>query len=152
VIRGTPIQRGRVLRLLLDAASQPVGDPRACHAVPSMAVRRSSTAGIVTRLDSIPLGIAVNARGERFYDEGEDVWPKRYATWGSWSPSSRPDCLLDCRRESDRRFMPSVFPPIVANSIREMAAQLNCRPKRCTRPSHNSMPPSGRLVRSHRAR
>ena len=26
---------------------------------------------------------AVNRRAERFYDEGEDLWPKRYATWGA---------------------------------------------------------------------
>ena len=35
--------------------------------------------GIVTRLDCVSLGIAVNADGDRFYDEGEDVWPKRHA-------------------------------------------------------------------------
>ena len=38
--------------------------------------------GIVTRLDCVPFGIVVNRDGERFYDEGEDFWPKRYAIWG----------------------------------------------------------------------
>ena len=38
--------------------------------------------GIATRLDSVPFGIAVNKFGQRFYDEGEDFWPKRYAIWG----------------------------------------------------------------------
>ena len=28
------------------------------------------------------LGLVVNRDGERFYDEGEDFWPKRYAIWG----------------------------------------------------------------------
>ncbi len=38
--------------------------------------------GIVTRLDCVPFSIVVNRDGERFYDEGEDFWPKRYAIWG----------------------------------------------------------------------
>ncbi|MGB2462194.1 MAG: FAD-binding dehydrogenase, partial [Candidatus Puniceispirillaceae bacterium] len=31
--------------------------------------------GIVTRLDCVPFSIVVNKNAERFYDEGEDVWP-----------------------------------------------------------------------------
>ncbi|HBB85214.1 MAG TPA: FAD-binding dehydrogenase, partial [Sulfitobacter sp.] len=38
--------------------------------------------GIVTRLDCVPFSIVVNKDAQRFYDEGEDVWPKRYAIWG----------------------------------------------------------------------
>ena len=38
--------------------------------------------GITTRLDSVPYSVVVNKNGDRFYDEGEDVWPKRYAIWG----------------------------------------------------------------------
>ena len=38
--------------------------------------------GIVTRVDCVPFSIVVNQEGKRFYDEGEDVWPKRYAIWG----------------------------------------------------------------------
>ncbi len=38
--------------------------------------------GIATRLDSVVFGIMVNRDAQRFYDEGEDVWPKRYAIWG----------------------------------------------------------------------
>jgi tricarballylate dehydrogenase len=126
VVRGTPYNRGRVLRLLLDAGVTPIGDPRACHAVAVDGRAPKFDGGIVTRLDSIPLGIAVNALGERFYDEGEDVWPKRYATWGSLV-AQQPDqiaySIVDAKVIG--RFMPSVFPPIVASSIREMATQLN---------------------------
>jgi len=126
VVRGTPYNRGRVLRLLLDAGVAPIGDPRACHAVAVDGRAPKFDGGIVTRLDSIPLGIAVNARGERFYDEGEDVWPKRYATWGmlvAQQPGQIAYSIVDAKVIG--RFMPSVFPPIVANSIREMAAQLD---------------------------
>ena len=126
VVRGTPYNRGRVLRLLLDAGVAPIGDPRACHAVAVDGRAPKFDGGIVTRLDSIPLGIAVNARGERFYDEGEDVWPKRYATWGmlvAQQPGQIAYSIVDAKVIG--RFMPSVFPPIVADSIREMAAQLD---------------------------
>ena len=82
IVRGTPYNTGTLLRLLLDAGAQPVGDPHACHAIAVDARAPKFDGGIVTRLDSVPFGIVVNSDGERFYDEGEDVWPKRYAIWG----------------------------------------------------------------------
>lgn len=125
IVRGTPYNTGRVLRLMLDAGAAPVGDARACHAVAVDARAPKFDGGIVTRLDCVPLGIVVNARGERFYDEGEDVWPKRYAIWGSLV-AAQPDqiayVLTD--RKVAGRFMPSVFPAIEAGSIRELAAAL----------------------------
>lgn len=82
VIRGTPYNQGRILRVLLDSGASPVGDPREFHAVAVDARAPRFDGGIVTRLDSTPFGIAVNRHGQRFYDEGEDFWPKRYAIWG----------------------------------------------------------------------
>jgi succinate dehydrogenase/fumarate reductase flavoprotein subunit len=82
IIRGTPYNTGTVLRLMLDAGAEPVGDPAQCHAVAIDARAPKFDGGIVTRLDSVPLGIVVNKHGDRFYDEGEDFWPKRYAIWG----------------------------------------------------------------------
>ena len=125
IIRGTPYNRGALLRLMLDAGAQPVGDPRACHAVAIDARAPKFDGGIVTRLDCVSLGIAVNAAGLRFYDEGEDFWPKRYAIWGSLV-AQQPDqiafSIIDAKAVG--RFMPSVFPPFVASSIRELAALL----------------------------
>ena len=99
--RTTP---GAVLRLMLDAGAEPVGDP---HAVPlpsrSMRARRSSTAASSRASTRVSLGIVVNARGERFYDEGEDFWPKRYAIWGRLvAQQPRSDRVLDHRRQGDR--------------------------------------------------
>jgi tricarballylate dehydrogenase len=125
IVRGTPYNRGTLLRLLLDAGAEPIGDARACHAVAVDGRAPKFDGGIVTRLDCIPLGIVVNERGERFYDEGEDVWPKRYATWGSLvaqQPGQIAYSIVDSKVVG--RFMPSVFPPIVAESIGEMAAKL----------------------------
>jgi precorrin 3B synthase CobZ len=82
IIRGTPYNTGTVLRLMLDAGADPVGDPSQCHAVAIDARAPKFDGGIVTRLDSVPFGIVVNKHGDRFYDEGEDYWPKRYAIWG----------------------------------------------------------------------
>jgi tricarballylate dehydrogenase len=125
IVRGTPYNRGTVLRLMLDAGARAIGDPRACHAIAVDARAPRFDGGIVTRLDSIPFGIVVNNDGERFYDEGEDAWPKRYATWGSLI-AAQPDqiafSIVDAKAIG--RFMPSVFPPVVADSIRELAAAL----------------------------
>jgi tricarballylate dehydrogenase len=81
--------------------------------------------GIVTRLDCVSLGIVVNKCADRFYDEGEDFWPRRYAIWGSLI-ANQPDqiafSIVDAKAVG--RFMPSVFPPIAAGSIGELAALL----------------------------
>lgn len=129
LIRGTPYNKGKVLRLLLDNGAEPVGDPKQCHAVAIDARAPKFDGGIVTRLDCVPLGIVVNQQGERFYDEGEDLWPKRYAIWGrlvaqqsgqiAWS-------IIDSKALG--KFMPSVFPPIRGETIRELAAKLGLDP------------------------
>jgi tricarballylate dehydrogenase len=126
IVRGTPYNTGTVLKLMLDAGAQPVADPRGCHAVAVDARAPKFDGGIVTRLDCLPLGIVVNARGERFYDEGEDFWPKRYAIWGrlvAQQPGQTAFCVIDAKTIGT--FMPSVFPPVVASSIVELAIKLD---------------------------
>jgi tricarballylate dehydrogenase len=125
LVRGTPYNKGAVLRFLLDAGAEPVGDATQCHCVAIDARAPRFDGGIVTRLDCLPLGIVVNNRGERFYDEGEDLWPKRYAIWGrlvaqqadqiAWS-------ITDAKASG--RFMPSVFPAIEASTVADLAARL----------------------------
>ena len=82
LIRGTPNNRGTVLKLLLDRGVQETGDPTQCHAVAIDARAPKYDGGIITRHDSVIFGIVVNKHAQRFYDEGEDIWPKRYAIWG----------------------------------------------------------------------
>ena len=125
IVRGTPYNTGVPLRALLDAGAQPIGDPRACHAIAVDARAPKFDGGIVTRLDCIPLGIVLNHLGERFADEGEDLWPKRYASWGTLvaqQPGQVAYCLVDAKAAN--LFMPSVFPPIVAETIPDLAVQL----------------------------
>ena len=125
IIRGAPYDTGRVLRMLLDSGAKAVGDPRQCHAVAVDARAPKFDGGIVTRLDCVPFGIVVNKHARRFYDEGEDFWPKRYAIWGrlvAGQPDQIAYALLDSKSMS--LFMPSVFPAIEAPSIRELARVL----------------------------
>ena len=125
IVRGTPYNKGKTLKQLLDYGVEPVGDPKQCHAVAIDGRAPKFDGGIVTRLDCVPLGLVVNKDGERFYDEGEDLWPKRYAIWGrlvAQQPDQIAYSIIDSKAIG--RFMPSVFPPITAPSIGELALAL----------------------------
>ncbi|WP_420334315.1 FAD-dependent tricarballylate dehydrogenase TcuA [Roseibium sp.] len=125
LIRGTPYNRGVVLADLLDQGVQSVGDPTQCHAVAIDGRAPKFDGGIVTRLDCVPFSIVVNKEADRFYDEGEDVWPKRYAIWGRLV-ANQPDqvgyVIIDSK--SLELFMPSVFPPIKADRVEELAEKM----------------------------
>lgn len=125
LIRGTPYNRGVVLADLLDQGIEQVGDPTQCHAVAIDGRAPKFDGGIVTRLDCVPFSIVVNKNGERFYDEGEDVWPKRYAIWGRLV-AAQPDqvayVIIDSK--SIDLFMPSVFPPLKAETLEELAEKM----------------------------
>jgi tricarballylate dehydrogenase len=126
IIRGTRHNQGRMLKELLKHGAKPVGDPRGCHAVALDARAPKFDGGIVTRLDSPPFGIVVNRDAKRFYDEGEDFWPKRYAIWGGLiarQPDQIAYSIVDAKALT--HFMPSVFPPVQAGSITELAAALS---------------------------
>jgi len=129
LIRGTPYATGRVLKNLLAQGVASVGDPTQCHAVAIDGRSPKFDGGIVTRLDCVPFSIVVNKHAQRFYDEGEDVWPKRYAIWGrlvAQQPDQVAYSILDSR--SERLFMPSVFPAIKAATIGELAGKLGLDP------------------------
>ena len=125
LIRGTPYNRGDVLFDLLDQGVQSIGNPTQCHAVAIDGRAPKFDGGIVTRLDCVPFSVVVNKHAKRFYNEGEDVWPKRYAIWGRLVAAQDDQVaysIIDCK--SKDLFMPSVFPPITADSIGELAVKL----------------------------
>jgi tricarballylate dehydrogenase len=133
IVRGTPYNKGKVLKLLLNNGSEPVGDAKQCHCVAIDARAPKFDGGIVTRLDCLPLGIVVNKNGERFYNEGEDLWPKRYAIWGrlvAHQPDQIAWSIVDAK--SAGRFMPSVFPPVEADTIEDLAGKLQLPVDRVT--------------------
>jgi len=122
LIRGTPYNMGKVLKCLIECGVESIGDPTQGHCVAIDARAPKFDGGIVTRLDCVSLGIVVNKNGERFYDEGEDFWPKRYAIWGrlvAQQPEQIGHCIIDSKAMG--KFMPSVFPPTKAMTIAELA-------------------------------
>lgn len=129
LIRGTPYNRGSVLKMLLDRGVQEIGDPTQCHAVAIDARAPKFDGGIITRLDCVVFGIVVNRAAQRFYDEGEDVWPKRYAIWGRLV-AAQPDQIayIIFDATSLEMFMPSLFPPVQADTIMQLAEKLGLDP------------------------
>jgi tricarballylate dehydrogenase len=130
LIRGTPYNKGRMLRVLLDKGAQGIGDPTQGHCVAIDARSPKFDGGIVTRVDCVSLGVVVNRDAQRFYDEGEDFWPKRYAIWGrliAGQPGQIAYVVIDAKAMG--RFMPPVYPPLRAQSIPALATQLGLDPR-----------------------
>lgn len=128
-IRGTPYAQGTVLKDMLASGVQQVGDPTQFHAVANDARAPMEDGGLAMRLDCVPFSIVVNQKVERFYDEGEDVWPKRYAIWGrmiAQQPMSRAYAITDS--QALHNYLPSVFPPMKAGSVRELAYMMDLDP------------------------
>lgn len=130
IIRGTKFNQGRMLKALQNINAKIIGDPTQGHMVAIDARTPKYDGGIASRVDCVSLGIVVNKHGKRFYDEGEDFWPKRYAIWGRLVANQDEQIgysITDSKVQSC--YMPSLFPPIVANSIEELAIKMNLDPK-----------------------
>ena len=124
-IRGTRFNQGVLLKYLLDAGADRIGDPTQAHMVAIDARAPLYDGGICTRIDCVSLGVVVNRDCRRFYDEGEDFWPKRYAIWGrlvAQQPGQVAYSIIDAKAVG--RFMPPVFPGVKADSLAELAQQL----------------------------
>ena len=125
LIRGTRFNQGVLLKHLLEAGADRIGDPTQAHMVAIDARAPLYDGGICTRIDCVSLGVVVNREAKRFYDEGEDFWPKRYAIWGrlvAQQPGQVAYSVIDAKAVG--RFMPPVFPGVRANSLPELAQQL----------------------------
>lgn len=131
LVRGTPYNQGNILKLLLQNDVLQTGrmDQSHCVAIDGRAPKYDG--GIVTRVDCVPFGIVVNRNAERFYDEGEDFWPRRYAIWGqliAGQPDQIAYSIID--EKSRGLFIPPVFPPEQAPTIKELAGKLKLDPER----------------------
>src|SRR6202023_377215 len=129
LIRGTPYNRGSILKMLLNKGVQEIGDPTQCHAVAIDARAPKFDGGIITRHDSVVFGIVVNKHAERFYDEGEDVCPQSYSIWGRLF-AAHPDQISYIIFDSTvvTSFMPTLFPPIAGATIAQLAGKLGLDP------------------------
>ena len=121
-IRGTRFNMGVILQDLMAQGARTVGDATQAHMVAIDASAPLYDGGISTRVDCVSLGIMVNRDAQRFYDEGEDFWPKRYAIWGrlvAQQPAQIGYCIIDAKAVG--RFMPPVFKGAQANTLPELA-------------------------------
>lgn len=125
LIRGTRFNDGVLLRRMIELGADTIGDPTQAHMVAIDARAPLYDGGICTRIDCVSLGVVVNRDGQRFYDEGEDFWPKRYAIWGrlvAHQPGQVGFSIID--QKALGRFMPPVFPGATADSLEALAGLL----------------------------
>ena len=125
LIRGTRYNQGVLLKAMMQAGADIIGDPSQSHCVAIDARAPLYDGGIVTRVDCVSLGVMLNRYAVRFYDEGEDFWPKRYAIWGrlvALQPGQVGYCVIDSKAVG--RFMPPVFPGVKTDTLPELATQL----------------------------
>lgn len=84
-VRGTRFNTGEGIRMALDIGASPAGNWSGCHAV---GWERNApefgdlAVGDAFQKHSYPFGIMLNARGERFVDEGADFRNYTYAKYG----------------------------------------------------------------------
>ncbi len=124
-IRGTRFNMGVLLKDLMAQGADTTGDPTQSHCVAIDARAPLYDGGIVTRVDCVSLGIMVNKQAQRFYDEGEDFWPKRYAIWGrlvAQQPGQLGFSIIDAKAVG--RFMPPVFKGVQTDTLQDLAQQL----------------------------
>lgn len=84
-VRGTPYNTGDGIRMAMEIGASPAGNWSGCHAVGWE--RNAPEFGDLAVGDgfqkhSYPFGIIVNAKGERFVDEGADFRNYTYAKYG----------------------------------------------------------------------
>ncbi|AKG70344.1 TPA: FAD-dependent tricarballylate dehydrogenase TcuA [Serratia fonticola] len=129
LIRGTRFNQGVLLKFMMEAGADVIGDPSQSHCVAIDARAPLYDGGICTRVDCVSLGIMLNRQAQRFYDEGEDFWPKRYAIWGrlvAQQPGQIGYSIIDSKAIG--RFMPPVFPGVKADNLHDLAMQLELDP------------------------
>ena len=85
-VRGTRFNTGAGIRMALEAGALPYGHWSGCHAVGwdlNAPPFGDLAVGDNFQKHSYPIGIMVNARGERFVDEGADFRNYTYAKYGA---------------------------------------------------------------------
>lgn len=126
LIRGTRFNQGVLLKHMFDEhQADKIGDPTQAHMVAIDARAPLYDGGICTRIDCVSLGVVLNRDAQRFYDEGEDFWPKRYAIWGRLlanQPGQIAYSIIDSKAVG--RFMPPVFPGEQADTLPELAKKI----------------------------
>ena len=128
-IRGPRFNDGTILAELLRGGASTAGEERGFHSVAVDARSPKFDGGIATRLDSIPFGVVLNRDAQRFYDEGEDIWPKRYAIWGR-NIAMQPDQIAFCIWDSKVKHLslPPMYGAYRGDTIEEVADAMGLEP------------------------
>ena len=137
-VRGTPYNTGEGLQMALDAGALPYGHWSGCHAVAWDAAAPPTGDLDLTNLltkQSYPIGIVVNAEGQRFVDEGADFRNFTYAKYGAEilrQPGGLAYQLFDAKTEpllrQDEYTAPGVS-RFEANTIRALAEKMGLAPE-----------------------
>lgn len=109
----------------MRAGADIIGDASQSHCVAIDARAPLYDGGICTRIDCVSFGVVVNQLAQRFYDEGEDFWPKRYAIWGrlvAQQPGQIAYSIIDSKAVG--LFMPPVFQGVEASTLHELANKI----------------------------
>jgi tricarballylate dehydrogenase len=134
-LRGTRLNTGDGHVAALDAGAVRAGDWSTCHAVSLDAdaaqppTHRTPTPQRFSR--SFWLGIVVNERGERFFDEGEDWWLRIYSKLGQAivaQPGARAFHVFDSQHADRVEQANLSVEPVRAGSIAELAAAIGVDP------------------------
>lgn len=138
-IRGTAFNTGEMITAALEAGAAKGGDWNSCHSVQwdAFTPNNESNRELTNRLtrQSYPLGIIVNANGERFLDEGEDFRNYTYAKYGKvilQQPGSIAYQLFDATLRPALRTEEYDMPGIsveTADTIEDLAAKINVSPE-----------------------
>jgi tricarballylate dehydrogenase len=125
LIRGPVYNDGKVLALLYEHGAMRAGEERGFHAVAVDARSPRFDGGIATRLDAIPFSVVLNKYCSRFYDEGEELWPKRYAIWGT-NIALQDDQIAYAIWDAKvvRQFLPPMYGPVKAATLSGVADTL----------------------------
>jgi tricarballylate dehydrogenase len=135
-VRGTQYNTGEVLRMALDLGAQPYGHWEGCHAIAwDAGAPPTGDWQLTNRLSrqSYPIGVVVNARVQRFIDEGADFRNYTYAKYGAEilkQPDGIAYQLFDAKTQpllSNDYTAPGTS-RFEANTIRDLAVQLGLDP------------------------
>lgn len=129
VVRGAKYNTGIPLKALYRMGASSIGKPDQAHWTAVDARAPKFDGGFVTRIDLIPLGIVVNKFAKRFYDEGEDLWTKRYVLWGHLA-RDQPDqivyVIIDSKMMGETLI--PMYQGIKADTIEELAKKVGLDP------------------------